>query len=178
MEPDPAPTDLPPDSSKSPTTEVPTTRRSPTLQAIHTPHGAQRPALRPLLARPRIEAKGVWAGLIALYPPGAPVCWGCVQRHLATPSLAAALPAEPKADIRNPGCLEPTYTGAGYDLAAIAAQVVRTAAGYLTASDGDQGRRGGVVTVALRDDEGRETLPRWSAHDLAPHGDCASHTTP
>jgi len=131
--------------------------------------------------RPYLHAeatKGVWAGLIALYPPGAPVCWGCVQRHLATPSLAAALPAEPKADIRNPGCLEPTYTGAGYDLAAIAAQVVRTAAGYLTASDGDQGRRGGVVTVALRDDEGRETLPRWSAHDLAPHGDCASHTTP
>lgn len=131
--------------------------------------------------RPYLHAeatKGVWAGLIALYPPGAPVCWDCVQRHLATHSLAAALPAEPNADVHNPGCLEPTYTGAGYDLTTIAAQVVRTVAGYLTASDGDQGRRGSVVTVTLRDDEGRETLPQWSAHDLAPHEDCASHTAP
>jgi len=122
--------------------------------------------------------KGVWAGLIALYPPGAAVCWGCVQWYLATPTLAAALPAEPNADVRNPGCLEPTYTGAGYDLAAIAAQVVRTAVGYLAAPDGDQGRSGGVVTVALRDDKGRETLPQWSAHDLAAHPLCVSHTTP
>lgn len=125
----------------------------------------------------QVEAtKGVWAGLIALYPPEADVCWGCVQRHLAAPALKAALPAEPGANVPTPGCLEPTYTGTGYDLAAIAAQTVRTTVGYLTAASGDASP-GGVVTVTLRDDTGRETLPQWAAHDLKPHRDCADHTT-
>jgi hypothetical protein len=120
---------------------------------------------------------GVWAGLIALYPPAAAVCWGCVQRHLAAPALKAALPAKPHGDIPTPGCLEPTYTGAGHDLAALAAQTVRTAVGYLTAPAGDPAA-GGVVTVTLRDDAGRETLPQWAVHDLLPHPNCMSHTTP
>ncbi len=129
--------------------------------------------------KPYLQAeatKGVWAALIALYPPAAVVCWDCVQRHLCTPALAAALPAEPSGDVPTPGCLEPTYTGTGYDLAAIAAQVVRTAVSYLTAPDA--ARVGGVVTVTLRDDQGRDILPQWSSHDLAPHPDCASHNTP
>lgn len=124
----------------------------------------------------QVEAtKGVWAGLIALYPPDADVCWGCVQRHLAASTLTAALPAEPHGNVATPGCLEPTYTGTGYDLAAIAAQTVRTAVAYLTAPPGDA-VPGGVVTVTLRDDTGRETLPQWAAHDLKPHRDCAGHT--
>jgi ubiquitin-protein ligase len=132
-------------------------------------------------SRPYLQAeatKGVWAGLIALYPPAAAVCWDCVQRHLATPSLVAALPAEPGGGVATPGCLEPTYTGTGYDLAAIAAQVVRTAVSYLTAPAPHAGCVGSIVTVALRDDQGRDILPRWSSHDLAPHPDCASHDAP
>lgn len=130
--------------------------------------------------RPYIQAeatKGVWAGLIALYPPDALVCWDCVQRHLATPGLVAALPAEPDGDVPAPGCLEPTYTGTGYDLSVIAAQVVRTAVGFLTAEPGAGAHAGGVMTVTLRDSEGHEILPRWSMHDLAPHPECAGHST-
>lgn len=118
---------------------------------------------------------GVWAGLIALYRPDADLCWVCVQHHLDDGTIPE-LPQTSGPAVQPPGCLEPTYPGAGFDLAAIAAQTVRQAVSYLTDGLGGYGPPAGpVITVRLRDDEGRPVLPDWQGHPVARHPDCGNH---
>jgi molybdopterin/thiamine biosynthesis adenylyltransferase len=120
--------------------------------------------------------RGVFAGLIALYPPDANVCWVCVQHHLTDGNIPE-LPATKVPDVQPAGCLDPTYAGTGFDLAAIAAQTVRCAASYLGSPDGSAPRQAEVVSVVLRDDTGAPSLPRWTAHDLPRHPRCENHNT-
>lgn len=118
---------------------------------------------------------GVWAGLIALYRPGADLCWVCVQHHLDDKTIPE-LPHTTGPSVQPPGCLEPTYPGAGFDLAAIAAQTIRQAVSYLTdGPDGYGPPAGPVVTVRLRDDEGRPVLPDWQEHPVGRHPACENH---
>jgi hypothetical protein len=118
---------------------------------------------------------GVWGGLIALYPPSSDLCWVCVQHHIDDQTIPP-LPETTGPSVQPPGCLEPTYPGTGFDLAVIAAQTVRQAVSYLT--DGPDGYGppiDGVVTVALRDHDGRPVLPTWQHHDLDRHPACQNH---
>ena len=122
----------------------------------------------------RTEAlPGVWSGFIALQRPGADVCWMCWQHHLAT--TIPPLPARPQDAIQPPGCGAPTYTGAGFDLAAIAAQTARTVASYLTGDDGYGTMPADVMTVQFCDASGKPNLPRWQSYALDRHGDCRNH---
>jgi hypothetical protein len=118
---------------------------------------------------------GVWAGLIALYPPGADLCWVCVQHHIFDKTIPP-LPQTEGPGVQPPGCLEPTYPGAGFDLSVLAAQTVRQAVSYLTDGPGGYGPPAGpVITVRLRDDEGRTVLPDWQEHSVGRHFDCGNH---
>lgn len=123
----------------------------------------------------RAEAlPGVWSGLIALQRPEADVCWMCWQHAL----MDGTLPRLPRAGlgaVQPLGCASPTYTGAGFDLSAIAAQTVRVAAAYLTGADGYGELEHDVMTVRFRDDAGVPLLPQWSGHNLARHPDCPQH---
>lgn len=117
----------------------------------------------------------MWAGLIALYQPDIDLCWVCVQHHLADGTIPP-LPHTSGPAVQPPGCLEPTYAGAGFDLAVIAAQTVRQAVSYLTAGPGGYGPAAGpAITVRLRDDEGRPVLPDWQEHPVVRHPDCGNH---
>jgi hypothetical protein len=117
---------------------------------------------------------GVWAGLITLFSPDAAVCWVCVQWHLYEGTLPE-LPHTSAPAVQPPGCLEPTYPGAGFDLATIAAQTVRQAVSYLTGANGYGPPFAGVITVCLRDDTGAPVLPLWQEHVLARHPACPNH---
>lgn len=118
---------------------------------------------------------GVWAGLVCLYLPGTDLCWVCVQHHIHDGTIPE-LPRTTGPAVQPPGCLEPTYPGAGFDLAVIAAQAVRQAVSYLTAGPGGYGPpAAGVLTVALRDHDGNPVLPTWQQHLLARHPDCPNH---
>ncbi len=122
----------------------------------------------------RTEAlPGVWSGFIALQRPDAEVCWMCWQHHLAT--TIPRLPARPDDGVQPPGCGDPTYTGAGFDLAAIAAQTARAAASYLTGQNGYGPMPADVMTVQFRDASGVPTLPVWQRHALERHPDCRNH---
>ncbi|MBI2244183.1 MAG: ThiF family adenylyltransferase [Nocardioides sp.] len=122
----------------------------------------------------RTEATpGVWAGRIALQRPAAEVCWMCWQHYLTDETLPQ-LPHAP-AGVQPPGCSEPTYTGAGFDLAAIAAQTVRVATGFLTGDDGYGETPADVMTVQFRDNDGKVVLPTWAGHDVEQHPDCPHH---
>ncbi len=122
----------------------------------------------------RTEAlPGVWSGFIAMQRPDAEVCWMCWQHHLAT--TIPRLPARPDDGVQPPGCGDPTYTGAGFDLAAIAAQTARAAASYLTGEDGYGSMPADVMTVQFRDASGVPTLPIWQSYALECHPDCPNH---
>lgn len=130
--------------------------------------------------RPYLQAEataGVWGALIALHLAEADQCWGCLQLHLAD-GADGALPPPPSSgnvDVATPGCLEPTYPGAGFDLSAVASQTVRTAVSYLTGDDGYGSMPPGVLTLVLREPDGTPSLPAWSAHDVGRHPDCGDH---
>lgn len=122
----------------------------------------------------RTEATpGVWAGRIALQRATAEVCWMCWQYHLTDETLPQ-LPHAP-AGVQPPGCAQPTYTGAGFDLAAIAAQTVRVASGFLTGDDGYGEAPEDVMTVQLRKADGTVVLPTWTGHGLGQHPACPHH---
>lgn len=131
-------------------------------------------ARRHRVAYLRTEAlPGVWSGFIALQRPDADVCWMCWQHHLAT--TIPPLLARPDDGLQPPGCGDPTYTGAGFDLAAIAAQTARLAASYLTGDHGYGPMPADVMTVHFREDSGTPTLPLWQSYTLARHPDCPYH---
>lgn len=122
----------------------------------------------------RTEATpGVWAGRIALQRATPEVCWMCWQYHLADEALPQ-LPHAP-AGVQPPGCGEPTYTGAGFDLAAIAAQTVRVATGFLTGGDGYGETPADFMTVEFRENDGNVVLPTWTGHDVGQHPSCPHH---
>ncbi|WP_224278697.1 ThiF family adenylyltransferase [Nocardioides lacusdianchii] len=120
----------------------------------------------------RAEAlPGVRSGVVALQRPDGGVCWMCWQNHLST--TIAPLPAhEPPGGVQPPGCPDPTYTGAGFDLAAIAAQTAQVAASFLTGPDGYGTLPADVFTVRFVDDSGNPTPASWHAHALDRHPDC------
>lgn len=131
-------------------------------------------ARRHRVAYLRTEAlPGVWSGFIALQRPNADVCWMCWQHHLAT--TIPPLPAGPGDGVQPPGCGDPTYTGAGFDLAAMAAQTARTVASYLTSDDGYGVMPADAMTVQFRDASGVPTLPVWQWYALDRHPDCPNH---
>lgn len=123
----------------------------------------------------RAEAlPGVRAGLVALQRPGAEVCWMCWQHHLG--STIDPLPEfEPPGGVQPPGCPDPTYTGAGFDLAALAAQTAQVVAAYVTGPDGYGSLSADLMTVKFVDESGQPTPPAWESHHLTRHPDCTNH---
>jgi molybdopterin/thiamine biosynthesis adenylyltransferase len=118
--------------------------------------------------------RGVWAGLLALYTPGADLCWMCVQHYL-TDGTIEPLPASSAPDVQPPGCAEPTYPGTGFDLATIASHALRLAVAHLTGPDGYGTIPGNVHTVQLRDPIGQPVPPLWTQRELTRHPSCENH---
>lgn len=70
---------------------------------------------------------GAWGGLIARVRPGATQgCWVCLQHALNNRDLPTPA-TKPDGFVQPPGCASPTFTGAGFDTAAIAEAAVRMA---------------------------------------------------
>lgn len=119
-------------------------------------------------------SRGVWGGLIGIYPAGSDVCWACVQHYLEDGSIPALLETA-MPDVQPAGCAEPTYTGCGFDLAVIASQTVRSAVALLTGPDKYGAIPGNVQTVALRDNAGQPIVPNWTPYELGRHPQCQNH---
>lgn len=105
---------------------------------------------------------------------GCPVCY-----ELATnerPDSPAYIPQPPGYDdyaplAQPPGCAEPTFTGASYDLAEITMQGVRLIIDTLTGNGASESL---VQTLSFLDQSGRRCLPRWRVDALPPHRDCSN----
>lgn len=134
------------------------------------------------LAVPYVAVTGTpggWGGKVSRVVPDDPdsACWNCLQHHLA--GDAATIPdppSSPDETFQPLGCADPTFTGAGFDMAALALLGVRMAISTLTAAH----ERGypelpwHVQVISLRDTAGTPTFT-VDPYVLTRHPDCRAH---
>jgi hypothetical protein len=117
---------------------------------------------------------GGWGGRLLRIRPGRTVgCWSCYQHG----QLDGSIPTPPGDDTRTvqpQGCADPTFTGAGFDVATVALQGVRLVVSTLSGMT--EGAYPGVDwdvgVIALRDANGRPILPRCEMLALPRHPKC------
>lgn len=117
---------------------------------------------------------GAWGGLVARVRPGQTEgCWSCLQ-HAINDGVIISPPSDPTGQIQPAGCADPTFAGAGFDLAEIALMGVRLAVGTLCVGvDGGYPDVGwDVGTLALRDEHGGVIAANWTTFRLDRHPDC------
>lgn len=118
---------------------------------------------------------GTWGGRIIRIRPNGQTrgCWMCHQHWLIEGKIPAP-PEDPNGGVQPAGCGDPTFTGAGFDVATIALGGVRTAASTL--SDGTNGAypaiEWDVAVISLRDEHGHLLAPRWETFTLERHPAC------
>jgi molybdopterin/thiamine biosynthesis adenylyltransferase len=117
---------------------------------------------------------GAWGGIVARIPRER--CWLCYQsllgdlRTMDPPVMPAADPAP----FRQPlGCADPTFTGAGFDVAEFSLVAARLAASTLLGERDYQSTPWDVGVISLRTDDGR---PTWNTYRLETHSKCPRPT--
>lgn len=122
--------------------------------------------------------RGGWGGSVVRVLPerqadGSQGCWMC-YRHADHDGTIPKPPANEAGVVQPVGCADPTFTGSGFDLQQVALAGVRCVASTLCA--GANGayppQNWDVLTIALRDEAGRQIPPECETHDLAPHPSC------
>lgn len=117
---------------------------------------------------------GAWGGRVLRIKPGKTEgCWVCLQ--YATSDGTIPRPAsDPAATVQPRGCADPTFTGAGFDVAEVALNGVRlavsTLAGGLVGAYPDA--EWDVAIINFRDEPGGRIEPRWQTFKLHRHPQC------
>jgi len=117
--------------------------------------------------------QGGWGGnVVRLRSDGRSGCWYCLDRAKTDERIPPA-PHDARGDVQPAGCADPTFTGAGFDLATVALTGVRTAIATLLEGEGGYpGVPSDVTVIAFRDAEGRLIQPNFAGFDLPPYPDC------
>lgn len=120
-------------------------------------------------------ADGGWGGtLVRIRPQRTEGCWLCYEFGRAGGEIPAP-PYERRAQPLQPeGCADPTFSGAGFDLAELALNGVRLAVSTLSAgvTDGYPETDWDVAVLSLRDENGLLIPPVWSTLPLRRHPQC------
>lgn len=129
--------------------------------------------------------EGAWGGAVLLLDSGPESpCWYCYRLHLLDHAndepkerrkwLPPRAPAN--GQIQPRGCISPTFTGTGFDLAEVSLQAARMIVGLLCRGTDDSYRETGhnFAVLSMRHDD-NPTLPTWTGHHLKPHPDCRNH---
>lgn len=117
---------------------------------------------------------GGWGGKVFRVVPGRTRgCWMC-YRYAFDDDPRLEPSASPHGTVQPVGCAEPTFTGAGFDLAEVALAAVRIAVATLCAGheNGYPGYDWDVTTMSFRDREGRLIVPQFHGHVLQRHPRC------
>jgi molybdopterin/thiamine biosynthesis adenylyltransferase len=117
---------------------------------------------------------GGWGGVVFRHLPGTTRgCWNCLQWALSDGAIADA-PAEETSAVQDQGCGDVTFTGASFDMTAIALHAVRKAVGTLV------GRSGGypdsdwdVCVIGVRESDGSILAPSCQTYRLDRHPACS-----
>lgn len=118
--------------------------------------------------------QGGWGGRVCrILPKVTPGCWMCFQAACSDGTIAAP-PAMPNGTVQPPGCGDPIFTGAGFDMAQVAVTAVRIAAATLCG-----GQAGcyppyewDATVLAFRDGNGHLIAPTCHGYRLEKHPKC------
>ncbi len=113
---------------------------------------------------------GAWGGVVARVPPER--CWLCYQSLLEDLRVSEkpVTPAADPAPFRQPlGCADPTFTGAGFDVAEFSLVAARLAVSTLLDGRDYPAIPWDVGIISLRTQDGR---PRWNTYPLETHARC------
>jgi molybdopterin/thiamine biosynthesis adenylyltransferase len=120
---------------------------------------------------------GGWGGLVMRVVPGETAgCWMCLQTYLYDPKPPhiELPPNSPTGTVQPIGCADPTFTGAGFDLAQVALTGVRTAVSTICGSvpNGYPPQDWDVTIISLRDKQGNLIPPTFDKFNLDRHPEC------
>ena len=121
-----------------------------------------------------VGTQGGWGGKVFRVLPGKTEgCWMCYRLACEDGTIPEP-PADPKGTVQPVGCADPTFTGAGFDMAQVALTGVRVAVSTLCG-----GTAGGypeaawdVLHIAFRADDGTLIPPRFAEHTVKRHPQC------
>jgi len=116
------------------------------------------------------STQGGWGGVIVRLN-GDTGCWYCLQAARRDGRIPAP-PADQQGVVQPIGCSDPTFMGAGFDLATIALAGVRTAVATLSpkypSDDWD------VTVISLRDEHGKSIPPTFRTFKLPKDRTCSA----
>lgn len=121
-------------------------------------------------------SEGAAGGTVVLVDPDADWCFACFQWHRAEFTIPTPIALGDRS-VQPVGCAEPTFVGAGFDLAEVSLQAARTAVGRLLrdTSDGygEDGHDAWILT--MRDGDGTRVPPQWEGYTVTRHPSCRAH---
>ena len=121
-----------------------------------------------------VGTQGGWGGKVfRVLPDRTEGCWMCYRLACEDGTIPEP-PADPKGTVQPVGCADPTFTGAGFDMAQVALTGVRIAVATLcggTAS-GYPEAAWDVLHIALRADDGKLIAPAFAEHIIKRHAQC------
>ena len=124
-------------------------------------------------------SEGAAGGTVVLADADADWCFACFQWQRVDKQIP--YPVSLANDTVQPiGCAEPTFVGAGFDLAEVSLQASRVAAARLLRdvegaypADGHD-----AWTLAMRTSDGTLKPPSWRGHTVERHPSCGAHASP
>lgn len=121
-------------------------------------------------------SEGAAGGAVVLVDPDADWCFACFQWHRAEHTIPTPVALGDRS-VQPVGCAEPTFVGAGFDLAEVSLQAARTAVGRLLRDVpdgyGEDGYDGWVLT--MRESDGTRVPPHWEGFTVTRHPSCRAH---
>lgn len=117
---------------------------------------------------------GGWGGKVfRIVPNRTAGCWYCYRCACDDGSIVDP-PSAPDGQVQPLGCGDPTFTGAGFDMAQIALTGVRAAVSTLCASHehGYPDAEWDVLTIAFRNRAGEPVVPLFRGYKLTRHFKC------
>lgn len=124
---------------------------------------------------------GAWGGVVARIMPGKEACYSCLTLSLneECPNEYRIVPpySNEKGFFQPPGCANPTFVGASFDINIIAMTGVRYAISTLL--NGSEGQYPpidkDICIINLRDKDGRAVAPSFTTKNLIRHPECRNH---
>lgn len=121
-------------------------------------------------------SEGAAGGTVALVDPDADWCFACFQWHRAERAIPTPVALADRR-VQPVGCAEPTFVGAGFDLAEVSLQAARAAVGRLLRDIpegyGEDGHDAWILT--MRDGDGTRVPPQWDGYNVTRHPLCRAH---
>ncbi|QTP54681.1 ThiF family adenylyltransferase [Billgrantia sulfidoxydans] len=118
---------------------------------------------------------GGWGGLVGrIVPEKTEGCWMCHLCGLNDQTIPLPM-ARPEDELVQPaGCMDPTFTGASFDIAEVSLMGVRLAVGTLCGNkDGTYPNPDwDLAIVDMRDEQGQHIPPQWRTYSLSAHHGC------